>query len=128
MGTPYKISSRILVLASLRTGIFTVECACPEPFRPSGPLEVDSDRFPISSYGERRLLCSDVFLSIECRLRWWAGGVRIASPPLQSCPVFNARQGGECCKLANGFVREITIWALLNIVQAKLQRLSMLIL
>jgi hypothetical protein len=33
MGTPYKISSRILVLASLRTGIFTVECACPEPFR-----------------------------------------------------------------------------------------------
>jgi hypothetical protein len=31
--TPYKISSRMLVLASLRTGIFTVECACPEPFR-----------------------------------------------------------------------------------------------
>jgi hypothetical protein len=33
MGTPYKISSRILVFASLWTGIFTVECACPEPFR-----------------------------------------------------------------------------------------------
>jgi hypothetical protein len=33
MGTPYKISSQILVLASLRTGIFTVECVCPEPFR-----------------------------------------------------------------------------------------------
>jgi hypothetical protein len=23
----------MLVLASLRTGIFTIECACPEPFR-----------------------------------------------------------------------------------------------
>jgi hypothetical protein len=33
MGTLYKISSRILVLASLRTGIFTVKCACPETFR-----------------------------------------------------------------------------------------------
>jgi hypothetical protein len=33
MGTPYKISSRILVFASLWTGIFTIECACPEPFR-----------------------------------------------------------------------------------------------
>jgi hypothetical protein len=33
MGTLYKISSRILVFASLWTGIFTIECACPEPFR-----------------------------------------------------------------------------------------------
>jgi len=32
-GTPYKISSRALLPPSLRTGIFTVECACPEPFR-----------------------------------------------------------------------------------------------
>jgi hypothetical protein len=37
MGTPYKISSRILVLASLRTGIFTVKCACPETFRSYWP-------------------------------------------------------------------------------------------
>ena len=36
MGTPYKISSRALLPPSLRTGIFTVECACPEPFRCSG--------------------------------------------------------------------------------------------
>jgi hypothetical protein len=34
MGAPYKISRRILVFASLWTGIFTVECACPEPFGP----------------------------------------------------------------------------------------------
>ena len=33
MGTPYKISSQALVLASLRTGIFTVKCHCPETFR-----------------------------------------------------------------------------------------------
>ena len=33
-GTPYKISSRILVFASLWTGIFTIEYACPEPSRP----------------------------------------------------------------------------------------------
>jgi hypothetical protein len=32
-GTPYKISSRALLPPSLRTGIFTVKCACPEPFR-----------------------------------------------------------------------------------------------
>ena len=32
-GTLYKISSRALLPPSLRTGIFTVECACPEPFR-----------------------------------------------------------------------------------------------
>ena len=32
-GTPYKINSRALLPPSLRTGIFTVECACPEPFR-----------------------------------------------------------------------------------------------
>jgi hypothetical protein len=33
MGTPYKIDSRTLVPPSLRTGIFIVKCACPEPFR-----------------------------------------------------------------------------------------------
>jgi hypothetical protein len=32
-GTPYKISSRALLPPSLRTGIFTVKCACPESFR-----------------------------------------------------------------------------------------------
>ena len=32
-GTPYKISSRALLLSPLRTGIFTVECPCPESFR-----------------------------------------------------------------------------------------------
>jgi len=38
MGTPYKISSRALLPPSLRTGIFTVECACPEPFRVASAL------------------------------------------------------------------------------------------
>ena len=33
MGTPYKISSRALLPSPLRTGNFTVECPCPEPFR-----------------------------------------------------------------------------------------------
>jgi hypothetical protein len=33
MGTPYKISSRELLPSPLRTGNFTVECPCPEPFR-----------------------------------------------------------------------------------------------
>ena len=42
MGTPYKISSRTLVFASLRTGIFTVECACPEPFRNIYPTRDDA--------------------------------------------------------------------------------------
>ena len=32
-GTLYKISSRALLPPSLRTGIFTVKCACPESFR-----------------------------------------------------------------------------------------------
>jgi hypothetical protein len=32
-GTPYKISSRALLPSPLRTGNFTVECSCPEPFR-----------------------------------------------------------------------------------------------
>jgi hypothetical protein len=31
--TPYKFSSRTLLPPSLRTGKFTVECPCPEPFR-----------------------------------------------------------------------------------------------
>jgi hypothetical protein len=35
-GTLYKISSRTLLLPSLRTGIFTMKCACPETFRLSG--------------------------------------------------------------------------------------------
>jgi len=39
MGTPYKISSRALLPPSLRTGIFTVECACPEPFRSTMPRQ-----------------------------------------------------------------------------------------
>ena len=38
--TPYKISSRILVFASLRTGIFTVKCACPEPSRQISPQDL----------------------------------------------------------------------------------------
>jgi len=37
-GTPYKISSRALLPPSLRTGIFTVKCACPESFRYSFSL------------------------------------------------------------------------------------------
>jgi hypothetical protein len=32
-GTLYKISSRALLPSPLRTGNFTVECPCPEPFR-----------------------------------------------------------------------------------------------
>jgi hypothetical protein len=41
-GTLYKISSRALLPPSLRTGIFTVKCACPESFRsvPSGEAEL----------------------------------------------------------------------------------------
>jgi hypothetical protein len=39
-GTPYKISSRALLPPSLRTGIFTVKCACPESFRITMPLLV----------------------------------------------------------------------------------------
>jgi hypothetical protein len=31
--TPYKISSRTHLPPSLRTGKFTIECPCPEPFR-----------------------------------------------------------------------------------------------
>jgi hypothetical protein len=34
--TPYKFSSRTLLPPSLRTGKFTVECPCPEPFRQKG--------------------------------------------------------------------------------------------
>jgi hypothetical protein len=37
-GTLYKISSRTLLPPSLRTGIFTVKCACPQSFRPSNRL------------------------------------------------------------------------------------------
>ena len=58
-GTPYKIGSRILVLATLWTGIFTVECACPEPFRPNSLIFRmrfrETDCF--SSFFEKTSLC-----------------------------------------------------------------------
>jgi hypothetical protein len=46
MGTPYKISSRALLPPSLRTGIFTVECACPEPFRRRNRMDDDRTHSP----------------------------------------------------------------------------------
>jgi hypothetical protein len=39
-GTLYKISSRALLPSPLRTGNFTVECPCPEPFRTQQHLTI----------------------------------------------------------------------------------------
>jgi hypothetical protein len=49
MGTLYKISSRILIFASLWTGIFTIKYACPEPFRESSPLQLRFQTHPFQS-------------------------------------------------------------------------------
>jgi hypothetical protein len=40
----------MLVLASLRTGIFTVECACPEPFRLKPTAEAALSLHTIDKY------------------------------------------------------------------------------